>query len=222
MDTHMNIIKTTAPIDIEHLKVYFTDKSTKYVIDAKNSSLKGQTLLTYLSNLDIPCDVENFDSDLLEAYIISPFLVSIPSLEKAVLGMLYDLAGITSIEIDDMLIQFKEAHTEELNLWLKKIYSLPLYNFSTINDERVDEFISQCEIDETDDMTGINLVSLLKYEDVYNLFSTIPQDFKPTYFKHWFNEPVFKGKQFFSFWANENNPMFLLTYSIANGTVKSI
>jgi hypothetical protein len=27
---------------------------------------------------------------------------------------------------------------------------------------------------------------------------------------------MFKGKNLFSFWANENNPLFLLTWGIAN------
>ena len=30
---------------------------------------------------------------------------------------------------------------------------------------------------------------------------------------------MFKGKSMFSFWANENNPLFLLTYGISEGLV---
>ena len=29
---------------------------------------------------------------------------------------------------------------------------------------------------------------------------------------------MFKGKNLYSYWANDNNPLFLLTVSIANGT----
>jgi hypothetical protein len=30
---------------------------------------------------------------------------------------------------------------------------------------------------------------------------------------------MFKGKNLYSYWANENNPMFLLTFNIAEGTI---
>ena len=30
---------------------------------------------------------------------------------------------------------------------------------------------------------------------------------------------MFKGQNLYSYWANENNPMFLLTWGIANGIV---
>jgi hypothetical protein len=30
---------------------------------------------------------------------------------------------------------------------------------------------------------------------------------------------MFKGKNMYSYWANENNPLFLLTYGISSGIV---
>jgi hypothetical protein len=30
---------------------------------------------------------------------------------------------------------------------------------------------------------------------------------------------MFKGKNMYSYWANENNPLFLLTYGVAEGIV---
>ena len=53
----MNLIETVAPISIDNLKKYFTDKTTLFAINYKDSTLKGSKLLTYLSNLDIPCDI---------------------------------------------------------------------------------------------------------------------------------------------------------------------
>jgi len=31
---------------------------------------------------------------------------------------------------------------------------------------------------------------------------------------------MFKGNNLFSYWANENNPMFLLTWGIASGNIQ--
>jgi len=53
-----NIVETTAPIAIEDLKKYFADKETFYLINYKDSELKGEKLLTYLSNLDVPADIK--------------------------------------------------------------------------------------------------------------------------------------------------------------------
>ena len=60
------IIETKAPIAIDDLKKHFTDKDISFLIDYKKSDLKGEKLLTYLSNLDLPCDLKNIDNDLMK------------------------------------------------------------------------------------------------------------------------------------------------------------
>ena len=63
------IIETKAPIAIDELKKYFTDKDVSYLIDYEKSDLKGKKLLTYLSNLDIPADIKNVDLELVKEII---------------------------------------------------------------------------------------------------------------------------------------------------------
>ena len=68
----MNVIETTAPIELEELKLFFNDKDTFYLIHYEESTLQGSKLLTYLGNLEIPCDIgfttqEAFDEILEEA-----------------------------------------------------------------------------------------------------------------------------------------------------------
>ena len=70
------IIETTAPIAIEDLKKHFEDKETSYLVDYEKSELKGEKLLTYLSNLDLPCDLKNITPDLLKDYFHSTSLVN--------------------------------------------------------------------------------------------------------------------------------------------------
>jgi len=86
------VITTTAPIAIEYLKEYFADKETAYVIDYANSELKGEKLLVYLGNLDLPADIKFETSKDLEemvlAYASSTFIVNIKSLEFAMLNLL--------------------------------------------------------------------------------------------------------------------------------------
>ena len=82
------MINTIVPIELKDLKKYFEDKTQSYQIDYLNSKLKGAQFLTYLSNLDIPCDLVNYDNDLLKEYFETSMLVNIPTLEKASYGCL--------------------------------------------------------------------------------------------------------------------------------------
>ena len=71
----MTYIDTIAPIPIDCIKEYFKDKNIMFLIDYENSKLENKVFLTYLSNLDVPCDLK-LDSlskekklALLEAYL---------------------------------------------------------------------------------------------------------------------------------------------------------
>lgn len=216
----MNIVETVAPISIENLKKYFTDKTTFFIINYKESSLKGLKLLTYLSNLDIPCDINctGCDSDevydLIKEYLHSTMIVNIPSLEKAVTSILLQAKGLSSIYDHN----FVKENREILDLWIKKLDSLSLYNMSIIGDKHFKEFIDNFETDESSDLIGVNFVSLLKNEDFYEFYGNIDSSNLKNY-THYFNDYMFKGKNLYSYWANKNNPMFLLTYGIAEGMI---
>jgi hypothetical protein len=218
----MNFVETVAPISIENLKKYFTDKTTFFVIGYKDSTLKGIKLLTYLSNLDIPCDIDVTGCEAEEVYaLIADYLhasviVTIPSLEKATTHILLQTKGI--IDLQDS--EFIDANKEIIQKWISKLESLSLYNMYVISSDSFKEFVNSYEVDETNETVGVNFVSLLKNEDFFMFYGKItPSNLK--YYKHYFNDYMFKGKNMYSYWANENNPMFLLTYGIAEGIVTS-
>lgn len=218
----MNVIETTAPISIDNLKHYFTDKSTFFLINYKESQLKGAKLLTYLSNLDIPCDIDFKDCsppecfDMLKEYLNSSMIVNVTALERAIIGCLHQSKGLVPV-IDK---EFIEDNKEILNKWISKLESLTLYNMYIVKDEAFKEFVDSFPVDETKEMVGVNFVSLLKHKELYSLFTNTNQD-NLKFYSHYFNEYVFKGKNLFSYWANENNPLFLLTYGIAEGLIKN-
>jgi len=218
----MNIIETAAPISIDNLKHYFVDKTTFYVINYKDSSLKGAKLLTYLSNLDVPCDISFKDCplsdyhDILKDYLHSSMIVNVSSLENGVINIIHQIKGL--IPISDK--QFIEENKEILNNWILKLDSLTVYNMYIIKDNPFQEFINGFQVDETKEMVGINFISLLKHKELYSFYRNIVKD-NLKFYPHYFNEYIFKGKNLFSYWANENNPLFLLTYGIAEGLVKN-
>lgn len=206
----MNVIETVAPIPLELLKTYFVDKSASFMIDYEASELKGSKLITYLGNLEIPCDVKNYDDDFIGEYLKSTMIVSIPSVEKEVTEMImaYKLGAI---------IKFKD----EIESWEKKLDSMTLFNIYTLNDESIKDWVRQFPEDKTKELEGINFVSLLKNEETYTLFEHVNQD-NLTFYSSYFEDYMFKGNNLFSYWANENNPMFLLTWGITSGIAQEL
>jgi len=213
----MNIVITAAPISIENLKKFFTDKSTFYVINYKDSALKGAKLLTYLSNLDIPCDIdftgtadEEF-SAMISEYLKAKVLVNIRSLETITMHLMFQRKGLTKL-IDVDLV---ENNLDILASWNNKIDSLIVYNMSTVKGV-FENTVAEYPVDDARELEGINFVSLLKNPDLYQTYDLIDNRTLKNYTSY-FNDYMFKGRNMYSFWANENNPVFLLTYGIANG-----
>ena len=136
---NMEIINTTAPISIEELKKYFVNKDTKYIIDYKNSKLKGLKLLTYLSNLDVPCDIQLDITDpefidLLKDYLTCPFIVNIELLELATIHLLFHAKDMikevppNALIVSSIMSKFVIDNADIINKWVNILDSLTLYN----------------------------------------------------------------------------------------------
>lgn len=211
----MEIINVTAPIPIDELKKYFANKDTFFVIDYQLSEIKGQKLLTYLSNLDLPVDVVNFDNDFIKDYFHSPSLVSLPSIEMVATQILLEMKNLIET---NAWTEFINDNKEILSVWKKKLDSLTLFNLYTVDDEETKNYIKSFPEDPTKDLEGINFVSLLKHEIFYLWYGEV-EDSTLTYFSSYFNDYMFKGKNLFAFWATLANPMHVFTVSIASGEV---
>jgi hypothetical protein len=83
-----------------------------------------------------------------------------------------------------------------------------------VQDKTLQNFVKSHKEDNTKDLKGINFVELLKHEEFFDFYTNI-DDKDLTYYKHYFNDYMFKGRSLFDFWANTNNPLFLLTWGIA-------
>ena len=219
----MNIVNTVAPISIDDLKKYFIDKDTFFIINYHTSTLKGKKLLTYLSNLDIPADIsfagcsdEEF-FEIIQEYFQFSSISNIPFLEKVAISVLKEKLKLVNT---DFFGKFIEDNSALIDSWLSKIFSLTLFNMYTVDVPEFKEFVTAHPLDETDSTDGINFVSLLKHEEFYELYQKIDYS-QLKFYKKYFEDYIFKGKNLYSYWANENNPMFLLTFSIANGNVTS-
>jgi hypothetical protein len=218
----MEIIETTAPISIDELKKFFVNKDTKYIIEYNNSKLQGTKLLTYLSNLDIPCDLKIEDDStelftLLTDYLNCPLLVNIESLEKLVMEILFVHKGLFE---NQKYTKFIEENKEILDEWSSALDSCTLYNMYCIKSDEFVEFVKSHPESTKTDTKGINFVNLLKYEVFYAYYDSIDVS-NLKYYPTYFNDYMFKGKNLYYYWATAQNPLFLLTHGIASGIVKS-
>jgi hypothetical protein len=117
--------------------------------------------------------------------------------------------------------QFIEDNQEILGKWISKLESLSLYNMHIVKDETFKEFVDSFEIDESKELIGVNFISLLKHRNFYSFYGNMDQK-RLKFYSHYFDDYMFKGKNMYSYWANENNPLFLLTYGIAEGLVTGV
>ena len=222
-DKMSNVITTTAPISLENLKIYFSDKSTRYLIDYKNSKLQEQKLLTYLGNLDLNCDIdiEDFNdpdhAKLLQTYFASTTLVNIPTLERAAMGVLFEYKGLIQ---PGYFANFIQQNVELVKCWVQKLDSLVLFNTYAINDELAKQEVKNYPEDDTDSIEGINWISLLKNEEFFYFYQILDTS-NLRYYSRYFSENMFKGRNLYSFWANNNNPMFLITWGILEEKINS-
>lgn len=220
-EDNMSLVNTIVPIAIADLKKYFTDKSVYYIIDYKNSKLKGSKFLTYLSNLDIPCNIdlslldEEETYELLGEYLQSPMLLNINSLEFLTMDVLREYKQLVT---KSNHTDFIANHIEILEKWVNKLDSLTLYNMYVIGQKEFKDFAQSFSISDENELIGVNFISLLKNPEFYDFYKKIDKS-KLKFYTHYFEDYMFKGKSMFSFWANENNPLFLLTYGISEGLV---
>ena len=133
------VINTVAPISIVDLKRYFANKDLTYVINYAGSTLKGSTLLTYLSNLDLPCDVSGFDSqteveELLRAYFESPFIVHVPALEKLAIAVVFEYKGLIE---PSAFASFIAENRAIISHWVNVLDSCMVYNLFIINSQEI-------------------------------------------------------------------------------------
>jgi hypothetical protein len=152
---------------------------------------------------------------MIKEYLHSTMIVNINTVESAVINILHQAKQLVPLQDKEFIEQNKDI----LNKWISKLESLSLYNMHIIENDMFKEFVSSFETDSSSELTGVNFISLLKHENFYSFYNNTDKE-SLKFYTHYFNDYMFKGKNMYSYWANENNPLFLLTYGIAEGVVK--
>lgn len=222
--SEMNLVK--APLEIGDLQLYFENKDIKFLIDYEESTLKGEELLVYLSNLELPCDLKIDDdttmAELGKIYLKFEKIIDIPILEKFIIDALFGhrriLFGNSQYMSLENLLSFVQENEEQLEAWCDKLDSLTLYNLYTIDQEQMKDFVKSHIEDDTDSIRGINFVSILKNENFYYYYNSLDDSKKLKYYSKYFNDYMFAGKGLFDFWAVKENPLFVLSWGLLEDT----
>ena len=154
------IIETKAPIPIEELKKHFTDKEVSYLLDYKTCELKGEKLLTYLSKLDLPCNLKNIDYDLLKDYFHTTTIVNVRELEQWAIDILHVYKNIDTQLYHGPHSKFISENLEIVEKWVKKLDSLSLFNMYIVDEEKFKDYVESHPKDDTNDLEEDNIISI--------------------------------------------------------------
>jgi hypothetical protein len=215
----MKYIDTIAPIPIDSIKEYFKDKSVMFLIDYENSKLENKVFLTYLSNLDIPCDLklDSLSSEkklaLLEAYLDIKNITNIPALNIMMAQVILHMIGTNPLTLFKTL----SLTTEECNAFIEKnglaiekwlvfldsTMVFLIYSYKDLNEKiKVQENFPTID---DENFVGLNVINLLKIPAFLELYFAANKPVALYYFKQHFETYMFKGKSFFEYYNNESN-----------------
>ena len=219
-----NLKNVSAPFSMDVMREFFMDKEKVFVVNYEESQLQGNSLLIYLSNLDIPCEIEFSENvskeqrfELLKCYMESRNLYSIPSFTKTWVELLllykgsdYEKAFATEFLTVEEQREFIEQNKELIEKSVRFCDSLPFFLITTTRAYQ-DKFGEEIEdgVDVVDDpfFVGQNVVDMFFLRDFFELYFAAPTTFKPTYFKRQFREMMFRGRNLFHHFYNPNNTM---------------
>lgn len=207
----MTYLDVTVPLSPTAIREKFINEDTVFVVSYKDSVLKGQRFLTYLTNMEleyrIQIETPEDANELIAAYLNMSTMVDSIELEELTMGMLAAHVGLghgLSYDPSSFLLEHKEI----LDRWISLIGSLEVYMLSTVsylasvNDDVV-------RVDDTSTV-GCNFANLLKCQALPSLIELCPPEAK-MYYGHLFDADVYRGASLFQYWAVEENPYYVMT-----------
>ena len=213
------IISCTAPIQLDDLKKYFTDKSLNFHINYTNSVLQDKKLLVYLSNLGVPCDIILSDtfsfeerSNLLKQYMMLPLIIDVPLLNLAASLVIFKAKGyniedaypnpyFSEQEVNKFLIDYDDM----IQKWIKFLDSCTIYAQKCIPELNSKEFlVGGIEIISDREYVGYSIVKLFSLSFFFHNYYKKPLG-SLAYFEIQFEDYMFQGKNLYHYFATNHN-----------------
>ena len=229
-----NLRNVSVPLEINQIKEFFENKELFFLVDYSSSKIKGNMFLTYLSNLDIPCEIiltgaskeEKFE--LLKSYMETRNLNNSNTLRYMTAQIFLEKKGFNTLDIFEALILTKEEcsefvliNAEMVNRWNTFISSVMIYFLTSVKTIE-EEFKFKESFKKIDDphYIGTNIVQLFGVPAFLEMFYSVPADTEIFYFKQQFEEYMFRGKNLFEYFCNPENTLFLLFDDMLKGNAE--
>jgi hypothetical protein len=232
------ISKVTVPLSPDLMVEMFNERkdgtNRLYVIETEESQLQGRGMLLYLANLKIPCVFDVVSDELMLEYLTVSEIVDSPQMKMIhanMLGIIKNEHVLYPSAVEDFsierMIDFITNNAELFNDQCMFVESIPLFvevslrrvdveqdeedaQYITVKNQELTEFID----DELNPNLGINLFSLLAYDDFLICYLTETVELsEQTYYSRYFDEYMFGGKNLFGLIGNSAFFGLLLLYS---------
>lgn len=228
-----NFRQTKVPLSVDLIKEYFENKKLFFIVSYVDSSIKGNLFLTYLSNLDLPFEIDftgaTFDQkfEIMKNYFESRNISDSDVLCLNAADILLTYRGIdTSTIFNNTLFTLDEKkdfiakNEKSISHWSSFIGSSIVYLlkvFPDLNDVLKIESVFP-KIEESG-YVGANVVRLFSVPHFMEFFFSAPPIEKIYYFKHQFEDNMFKGTNLFHYFNVPENTFLHLIYGFLNNQI---
>lgn len=225
-------IETKVPLSMEEMKNLFMNRDKfRYVINYSDSSLKGSGFLFYISNLELPAELDLTDDvstedkfELIYEYMKMSNLIDVGTLAYTVMEILLVARNVDTSDMfdnsfltKDEVHQFIQEHTEIVKKWISFMNSLYVYAlyvaYETSPSENAgDANPIQQMVPKIDDPNyiGNNFINVMNLPGFFEIYFSKEINMDNTaFFTHQFTEYCFQGKNLYHFFAHEDNWLFL-------------
>ncbi len=237
--TDENIRQATVPLSVEQIKEFFSNKELLYLIDYKNSELKENVFLTYLSNLDLPSEIDFEGSSFEEKeklfviYLTTRNIITCETLRLNLANILLRYREIDTQDIftnlifnEDEVQKFIQNNKELIFKWNHFLESTILFAFTCIPELKESLNLGEgkdgspgVEHCEDSAYVGTNVVNLFSITGFMATFFSKPIHGPLTYFKPQFEDYMFRAKNLYSYYDTEENLPLHLMLANVNGEI---
>ena len=234
-----NFREVSVPVPMTNIQEYLTNKDLFFIVKySECKQLRGGILLTYLSNLDLPVEIlldvdkkEKFE--LIKDYMNSHNMCDIQSLACLAGAVLLVHKGCGEAELStcfhnlaltvDEMKEFIKENQETVSRWESIMDSMTIFFQLCIPgfEDAFGKYDEDFDVIDDADYVSKNFVNLLSVDYFVDLYLSKIKDSKNIkYFKHQFNDYMFKRQNLYHYAVNAKSPTLWLLMGVANGDIK--